>query len=281
MVTRKIILKDVPKSIDIEISKVIIDYSVAVCRVRGDNLNTFSPLGSGTFVTRNRMYGILTAHHCLHACVPAVSIGQQGQDTLLLMVTRSRCVILNPADAKEHPLGIPNSDEFGPDLTFIEILPGPKLDVLKAIVSFWNLDQKHYELAMTLSVPEVVIVEAGFPEINYNTKIIGSAIHHQLKHVVYIGSIVDGDISDEGKWDYIKSRCNYRGDEELPKSFAGLSGGGIWAVRLQVTKDDNWSIAVYCLLGVVFYQTEVIDNVRNLTGHFTHTIYQRAWNSNG
>jgi hypothetical protein len=109
------------------------------------------PLGSGIFVIRNGIHGILTAHHCLHACNPAVRIGLQGQDTLLLMVTRSRCVILDPGDAKEHPLGIPVSDEFGPDLTFIEILSGPKLDSLKAIVSFWNLDQKHYELATSFS----------------------------------------------------------------------------------------------------------------------------------
>jgi hypothetical protein len=118
-----------------------------------------------------------------------VSIGTQGKDTLLLMVTHSRCVILDPNDAKEHPLAIPNSDEFGPDLTFIEIFPGPKLDLLKAIVSFWNLDQKHYELANKLSAPGIVIVEAGFPEIDYRTRIIGSDIHHDLKFVVFIGAL--------------------------------------------------------------------------------------------
>jgi hypothetical protein len=208
MKSKTLILKDVPRSVDIEINKALIDYSVAVCRVRGNNPNTFTPLCSGTFVIQNGMHGILTAHHCLHAANPAVSIGAQGKDTLLLMVTRSRCLILDPNDAKEHPLAIPASDEFGPDLTFIEIFSGPKLDSLKAIVSFWNLDQKHYELANKLSAPGIVIVETGFPEIDYRTRIIGSDIHHYLKYVVFIGALGDEDISNENEWDYINSSCH-------------------------------------------------------------------------
>lgn len=281
MTTKTLILKDVPRSVDIEINKTLLDYSIAVCRVRGNNPNTFTPLGSGTFVTRNGMHGILTAHHCLHECNPAVSIGGQGKDTLLLMVTRSRCVILDPNDAKEHPLAIPDSDEFGPDLTFVEIFSGPKLDLLKAIVSFWNLDQKHYELANKLSAPGIVIVEAGFPEIDYRTRIIGSDIHHDLKYVVFVGALGDDDISNKNEWDYINSSCHYRISEKIPETFKGVSGGGIWAVRLQVAKNDQWTVKDYCLVGVVFYETEVSDNRRDLRGHFIKTIYETAWNQNG
>jgi hypothetical protein len=281
MKTKTLILKDVPRSVDLQINKAIVDFSVAVCRVRDGDPATFTALGSGTFVVRNGAHGILTAHHCFHACNPAVRIGLQGQDTLLLMVTRSRCVILDPDDAKEHPLGIPVSDEFGPDLTFVEIFSGPKLDLLKAIVSFWNLDQRHYELANELSAPGIVLVEAGFPEIDYRTKIIESAIHHELKHMVFIGSLEDGDISEQGKWDYIKSRCEYRVSEKVPETFKGVSGGGIWAVRLQVSKDDVWSVKTFCLLGVVFYETAIAENTRHLIGHFTKTIYQTACNANG
>jgi hypothetical protein len=281
MKTKTLILKDVPRSVDFEINKALLDYSVAVCRVHGNKPQTFTPLGSGTFVIRNTMYGILTAHHCLHACNPSVSIGTQGKDTLLLMVTHSRCVILDPNDAREHALGIPNSEEFGPDLTFIEIFPGPKLDLLKAIVSFWNLDQKHYELAKKLSAPGVVIVEAGFPEIDYRTRIIGFDIHHDLKFVVFIGGLGDEDISDQNGWDYIKSSCQYRISEKIPETFKGVSGGGIWAVRLQVKKNDQWTVKDFCLVGVVFYETEVSDSRRDLRGHFIETIYKTAWNQNG
>jgi hypothetical protein len=281
MTTRTLILKDVPTSVDQNIGNAIVDYSVAVCRLRGDDPHSFTPLGSGTFVTRNGMHGVLTAHHCLHACNPAVRIGAQGEDTLLLMVTRSRCILLDSFDAKEHPLGIPQSDESGPDLTFIEIFPGPKLDLLKAIVSFWNLDQKHYEFAKELSKPGIIIVEAGFPEIHYRTEIVESAIRHELKHIVFIGGLGDGDISKEGKWDYIRSKCEYRDSAEVPGTFKGVSGGGIWAVRLQVTKDDTWGVKHFCLIGVVFYETEISDGMRRLIGHSANTIYQTAWDENG
>jgi hypothetical protein len=281
MKSKTLKLKDVPRSADIEINKALIDYSVAVCRVRGNNPNTFTPLGSGTFVIKNGIHGILTAHHCFHESYPIVSIGAQGKDTLLLMVTRSRCLILDPNDAEEHPLGIPASNESYPDLTFVEIFPGPKLDLLKAIVSFWRLDQKHYESAKILSVPGVVIVEAGFPEIYYRTKIIGSDIHHNLKFEVFIGALGDEDISIKNNWDYIKSNVQYRVSEKMPETFKGLSGGGIWAIRLQVTKNDEWTVKDYCLVGVVFYETQVVDNRRDLRGHFIKTIYETAWNQHG
>jgi len=278
MKTKTLNLKDVPRSVDYDISKALVDYSVAVCRVRDNNTNTFTPLGSGTFVVRDGMHGILTAHHCLHACNPEVRIGAHGQDTLLLMVTRGRCVILNPKDAREHPLAVPKSPEFGPDLTFIEISSGPKLDLLKAIVSFWNLDEKRRSSAVDLSSGGVCIVNAGFPEVDYETSIVESAIHHHVKHMVFIGVLEDGDLSEHGNWDYIKSSCKYRFSEKLPETFKGVSGGGIWAVRLQVTKDDRWSVRAYSLVGVTFYETEVSNNRRDLRGHFIKTIYETAWN---
>jgi hypothetical protein len=197
------------------------------------------------------------------------------------MVTRSRCIILDAGDAKEYPLGIPVSDEFGPDLTFIKIFSGPKLDSLKAIVSFWNLDQKHYELANELSAPGVVLVEAGFPEIDYRTRIVDGIIYHELKLTVFIGSLEHENISEQGKWDYIKSRCEYRVSEKVPETFKGVSGGGIWAVKLQVTKDDIFSVKTVCLLGVVFFETPIVGNTRHLIGHFTKTIYQTTSNADG
>jgi hypothetical protein len=194
------------------------------------------------------------------------------------MVTRGRCVILDSKDAREHPLAVPNSTEFGPDLTFIEVYSGPKLDLLKAIVSFWNLDEKRRSLAVNLSSEGVCIVTAGFPEVDYETSIVESDIHHHLKHMVFIGALGNGDLSVHGGWDYVRSSCKYRSSEKLPETFKGVSGGGIWAVRLQVTKDDQWSVKAYSLVGVAFYETEISDNRRDLRGHFIKTIYETAWN---
>jgi hypothetical protein len=123
-------------------------------------------------------------------------------------------------------------------------------------------------------------VVAGFAEIDYRTRVINSTIYHELKHTVFIGSLEDGNISEEGNWDYIKSRCEYRVSEKVPQTFKGVSGGGIWAVRLQVSKDDTWSVKTFCLLGVVFYETAIADNMTHLIGHFTKTIYQTTRKAN-
>ncbi len=275
MKTKDVNLNDVPRSVDSEIAKALMHYSVAVCRVRGNDENTFRALGSGTFVVRDGMHGILTAHHCLHKCNPEIRIGRAGKDTLLLFVTRSRSVILDPEDTREHPLAIPQSDESGPDLTFVEILPGPKLDWLNGIVSFWNLDQKHRSLAVEIASNGTYIATAGFPQVDYQTRIAESAIHHKAKHTVFVGALGDGDVSQQGKWDYIKSRCD-RVSEEVPKTFKGVSGGGMWEVRLQVTKDDQWDVRACCLVGVAFYEA-ISDNSRDLRGNFIKTIYESAW----
>lgn len=278
MKIKSMILKDIPRSVDFEINKALINYSVLVCRKRGNDPKTFASIGSGTFVIRNGMYGILTAHHCLHKCYPSVSIGTQGKDKLLLMVTRSGCVILNPNDAKEHPLAIPDTDEFGPDLTFIEIFSGPKLDLLKAKVSFWNLDQKQYNLAKKRSKPGILIVQAGFPKVDYHTTIIKHEIHHKFKFMVFTGILGGEDIFKKDAWDYINSKVYYRNSENIPETFKGVSGGGIWAVMPQRTNNDQWTIEIFCLVGVVFYQIEVSDNRKKLRGHFIKTIYETAWN---
>ena len=271
-------LKDIPRSVDLEIVSALINYSVAICRVRDDNPNTFTPLGSGTFVIRNGLYGVLTAYHCLHACAPEVSIGAQGKDKLLLMVTRSRCITLDPTVVREHTSAIPESDEFGPDLTFLEILSGPELGWLKAIVSFWNLDQKHYDLARKLSGVGVLIVEAGFPQTEYHTRISRSVIYHELKYIVFVGALGDEDISEREGWDYIKSNCQYRASEKLPETFKGVSGGGIWAVRLLLRNGDQWTIERDCLVGVAFYESKIVDNMKEVKGHFIRAIYETVWN---
>src|ERR1041385_2243565 len=54
------------------------DYSVALGRVKNES---FSPLGTGVLVRKGNRFGILTAHHCLHACSPEIRLGSDKGDT--------------------------------------------------------------------------------------------------------------------------------------------------------------------------------------------------------
>jgi hypothetical protein len=91
-------------------------------------------IGSGVLVSRMGRFGILTAYHCLHSAEHQVQL-ERGH-TLYLGLHRERSGPVRPDDVqavgcvlegihlREHKLAKPGpQEEFGPDLTFIEIFP--------------------------------------------------------------------------------------------------------------------------------------------------------------
>ena len=282
MKTKTINLKEIPTSLDLEISKSLVDYSVALGRVQGDGANTFSPLGSGTLVTRDGKFGILTAYHCLHNKENRdVHLGGHNGDKLLLILTRGRSVIVESHEAQERFLAIPVSAEFGPDLTFIEIHTGPRLDSIRAISSFWNLSLERRDQAHQFAHPGICIANVGYPSVDYHTNVSDNEIHHAVKHMAFIGALAEGETFSRDGWDYIESSTNRGVSAALPKTFRGVSGGGIWAVCLHVSQADVWSVHATFLVGVTFYQTAEVDLRRNLRGHYIDSIYETAWKQNG
>src|ERR1043165_1020815 len=138
MDTDYIKLGDLPGYFNEELMRHFSCYSVAVGRIRNQRAEEFTPLGSGVLVSRNKRFGILTARHCLHACKPVVELGPSGIDTLSLVINGGRSVLVKPDEAIEHELASPETEEFGPDITFIEIF-GSSLATLKGVGSFWPL----------------------------------------------------------------------------------------------------------------------------------------------
>jgi len=117
-------------------------YTVAIARARNNDANTFTALGTGVLVRRGELYGILTAHHCLHEPNPEVELGQPSDDTLLLILRGGGQVVVEPIEALEIALASPGDgdyEEYGPDLTFIQILSADRRGSIAAIGSFWNL----------------------------------------------------------------------------------------------------------------------------------------------
>src|SRR5205823_4899519 len=75
---------------------------------------TLCRIGTGVLVQKGKRFGILTAHHCLHACSPAVQLGSHTGTTLWLCLNRGRAILVQPVEAVEHELAPPQSEEFGP-----------------------------------------------------------------------------------------------------------------------------------------------------------------------
>jgi len=141
-------------------------YAVALGLERN---GSYFPIGSGVLVRKGTRHGILTAHHCLHACSPEVRLGSEDGDRLWLVLERGREVKVKPQEVIEHPLTKPNSDAYGPDLTFIEILSIERLGTFKAVGSFWSLDEQPEKVVQAFGNPLTPIVSTGFPAVHHNT----------------------------------------------------------------------------------------------------------------
>jgi hypothetical protein len=78
-------------------------------------------------------------------------------------------------------------------------------------------------------------------------------------------------------FDYIDTPVDYATATNLPTTFGGVSGGGLWASR--VTTQDagkSFSCAPPIFCGVAFYQTDLQSHQRSIRHHFVHSIYEIA-----
>jgi hypothetical protein len=274
---RRIAYRSIPSSLHQEVGRQLGDYSVAIAQLRQDDSATFRVLGSGTCVIRAGVYGILTAHHCLHACTPEITLGKGGADKLVFIARLGRTILVPQEKLVERILARPKNSQYGPDLTFIEIPLGPSLASLKAIVSFWRLDRNPHEVMRKYCIDRAYIANLGYLENRSETKIIGKQIQPNIVEYSAVGALLKGDIEHRGGWDYINSLCDFRAFPHLPSTFGGMSGGGIWAVLLKLKQDGQTEVHDFALVGVIFFQTEKRRNRRILRGHFVHSIYRHAW----
>jgi hypothetical protein len=269
---------DLPRSFMDDAGRTFADYSVALGYLRDGKTDGFHPNGSGVLVSRRSRFGILTARHCLHDPGPEVRLGPTGTDTLFLALRGGRGLVVQPQDVIEHLLVTPQSEEFGPDLTFIEVLPGERLASFKAIGSFWSLDQDPVQIMEgfgTIGTPNASI---GFPAFHHDTKFNGNSFHHTARHMAYYFAIGKGDVFERDGWDYLESTCYYGGSHELPPYFKGVSGGPVWGMQLRRDKaDGHFSLVRSALIGITFYQTAIQNSECRLRAHFIKSIYNLAW----
>lgn len=255
--------------------KAFVDYSVALGRVRDGKT---SWLGSGVLVRRRNHYGILTAHHCFHACSPEVQLGSHKGDKMCFLVNPGRSILVQPEELIEHALAVPKEDEFGPDLTFVEILSPERLGTFNAFGTFWSLDKNSADILQEFGKPLSPTVTIGFPEVYYNSIQAGNRLRQQIRHMVYSNAIKEGAVFEKDGWDYLDSTIWYPGEANLPTSFAGVSGGPVWGMDLLHHKSDGHiSIEKHALIGITFYQIYRKGDEGRLRAHFIKSIYDMAW----
>lgn len=64
----------------------------------------------------------------------------------------------------------------------------------------------------------------------------------------------------------------------VPLSFGGVSGGGLWEIKLSMTssKEISWDEKRY-FRGVAFWQSEVSDGYRMIRCHGPKSSFEKTW----
>lgn len=264
---------DVPESVWDEMTCQIERFSTAI--ILNDQF-----LGSGTFISWDENFGILTAEHVTNN--PTSSSlrfrfsGNSDQMMNLTVVSYGHNLKFDVRFLKSITLGPRLSEEYGPDMSVIVLPESPQLSAIRAKKSFWPLTirtEQKLELALLNKGVTVIaghpveeqVVTKGQRPMTFSRSVPGLA-----------GRTIQRDYVERDGFDYVEVSSDKGPGSQPPVSFGGVSGGGLWRVRLERNRQaDNSKIRpVPYLLGVMFWQSSDDNGYRTLRAHGPKTIYQ-------
>jgi hypothetical protein len=251
-------------------------YPFVVGLIHRDDL-----VGSGTLVRVGDRRGILTAYHVIHDVAPKFDFRAGSQDSLGLIILRER------AHRFEIPLGVglitvidiakPTVEELGPDLAFIEIKPSHHLNELIARREFFNLGvNREKGLRMDLGEKDPMVI-SGFCHEGHTTEANEDGFSNVKGFRGFAGFTRIEKRREHANYDLCDVGVDYSHDDDVPKSFGGYSGGGLWHVVL--TKHEETGKVGHrspMFAGVIFYQEEISETRKILRSHLTNSIYRYA-----
>lgn len=250
-------------------------YSVGFLRVestpRGQDVVL---LGSGTLVSIGSIRAVLTAHH-------VVSI----------LPTTGRLGIILGATLQQHTLDTQGLtylkiargaiDANGPDLGAVVFTPSIA-SAIAARKTFYNLDLRRDQL---LSTPPDLhdgfwFVNGFIAEKTIEEK--GRDGYDLIKGFYNLsGAGGPEEAIAVGEHDYFAFLVSYGGRSVAPKSFGGVSGGGLWQVPLMRDPEGQLRHKKALLSGVVFYQEETAQTSCNVKCHGRQSVYRVAYEAIG
>jgi len=253
------------------ISKRLSHYLAGILRIEErETSEDVSLIGSGTLIQIDNVYGILTAHHVAKALSSKGEIG-------LVLSTQVNKPRLDLQTLRIIEVGRGDIPSEGPDLAVITLPQGP-LGTIKALKSFYNLSFKRDKI-LTKPLPNDIGIWflCGFIDERTIEK-----RHTQgfdtLKgfYAQFSASGIEKEYTSQD-YDYLKTVAHYKPERDLPMSFGGTSGGGLWQVPLLGSAKGELEIKEMILSGVAFYQSEKKNNMRKIKCHGRQSIYKTAY----
>lgn len=256
----------------------ILDYSVGF--VKAVTMSNSGPEpefdavlgGSGVLVTANGRYAILTADHVIQNLPKNGPVG-------LIMLGRGGGIdhqfILEMDFVQTVTVGRGENESLGPDLAVI-ILPRKDIGRLEVWKTFYNLSKRKTEMLSNLPPSEggpwllsglIAEMTEELPPRRGMTK------HYSFKGLCG-PVIVPGARSDEN-FDYFTVEVNCGKPYDLPESFGGCSGCGLWRLVLRENA-GGWTLDDILLGGIAFYQSALLEGRRNIECHACKSIYSNV-----
>jgi hypothetical protein len=261
---------DIPRELNEKVGRRIIDYSVGLARLSDADDGHARLGGSGTLVKAGERHAILTAAHVVDylwettefgVIIPRADSGQRHrltfQTKLLEKIVMSR--------ERNSPENLP------PDIALI-ILPSAQASDIAASKSFWDLSRDRDEL---LSDPPHWSL--GFWVLS------GFAGEWTAEHpperggyrlVTFNGRVLHGFAEPLANCNCSAWQFPIAGSSEYdgPISFGGYSGGGLWQILLQGSKDAVM-VKSMLLSGVAYYQSGFQDDLNIIHCNGREYIY--------
>jgi len=256
----KVVYKYLPSTIFKSIDEYTSDSTVALLGYDDSDQLVQGVFGSGSLVKINSIYGVLTAKHVWNSFQKNIKIKKV-----------SFCVLGYEHHIHERlenlRVYLPDEDV---DICFIG-LPPSILGIIKANSTFYPINK--YNLPDIESIKDFLWVSVGFP-IEIQPK------QQRRMHILRYYTHLKEYNSISKKWDIIELDVEGIEPSKLPKSFGGMSGGGIWNFNVFYNDDSGEkifftknSVNESILAGVNFFETVVGGRITRICGVGPVSIY--------
>lgn len=271
----RINILDLPDELTDSICAHISQFSVALLRIFIEaSIEQIQLIGSGTLIIVNGFPAILTAEHVLAQLRDSDQLG-------LLTSYRGNPhrYTFNQNHIVVHKIAKGDDDSKGPDIGLIA-LPETNIGRLKGEKSFFSIDKRRTRFSKGfIKSDHGFWFTSGFPG-EFEVDLAPDRGFAAIKGYQGLCGIsgIKKEYVDSG-YDYLEMSIEYSSDNpELPASFGGVSGGGVWQVPLSKNSGGHLEADEYVLSGVVFYQTKLEGNHRLIRCHGRRTVYENIPN---
>lgn len=244
-------------------------YSVGFVRAVGGKLILH---GSGTFASIGNTFGILTAAHVID------QLPDEGEMGLLRFFDDNmpQRTAINMEHTDRLQIEPNNTSADGPDIGFLKLAA---LDVsnLQARSNFHNLERR---ITTYKNPPESgqLALEAIVGTIDEltTTNVAAASIQSLYQARVELVDFVAREVHTKNSrtFDLLRYRPQVPGGYVPPRSYEGMSGGGLWRAYCSKNSSNEDVIDDLLIWGVAFHQSLPDQTGRVITCHGPTSVYE-------